>query len=250
MKLAFYFLLSLFVLPSVAHASSGIQSTSAITPFSQYHQCDKRLNYDVYFHGQRIGNYNRHIQWQDAFKATVTTTGKANVLLTKSTLNMTSHLYWSDKKQQFVSQGYERKIKGLLSGKVTAQFLRDGEQSKLVVDKTQLQFASKDLTPILDGDAIGAQMRYLILKGEKSFEFNFQDTDEVNHYYFIVKGEEMINTRFGKLKAIRVEQTRKKDRKLVLWFAPSIDYQLVRATYHRKLLDLEAVLVSKNFNCH
>ncbi|MDP2514643.1 DUF3108 domain-containing protein [Photobacterium damselae subsp. piscicida] len=180
-------------------------------PFSQYHQCDKRLNYDVYFHGQRIGNYNRHIQWQDAFKATVTTTGKANVLLTKSTLNMASHLYWSDKKQQFVSQGYERKIKGLLSGKVTAQFLRDGEQSKLVVDKTQLQFASKDLTPILDGDAIGAQMRYLLLKGEKSFEFNFQDTDEVNHYYFIVKGEEMINTRFGKLKAIRVEQTRKKD---------------------------------------
>lgn len=163
---------------------------------------------------------------------------------------MASHLYWSDKKQQFVSQGYERKIKGLLSGKVTAQFLRDGEQSKLVVDKTQLQFASKDLTPILDGDAIGAQMRYLLLKGEKSFEFNFQDTDEVNHYYFIVKGEEMINTRFGKLKAIRVEQTRKKDRKLVLWFAPSIDYQLVRATYHRKLLDLEAVLVSKNFSCH
>ena len=120
----------------------------------------------------------------------------------------------------------------------------------MVVDKTQLQFASKDLTPILDGDAIGAQMRYLILKGEKSFEFNFQDTDEVNHYYFIVKGEEMINTRFGKLKTIRVEQTRKKDRKLVLWFAPSIDYQLVRATYHRKLLDLEAVLVSKNFSCH
>ncbi|MEF1220907.1 DUF3108 domain-containing protein, partial [Photobacterium damselae] len=136
---------------------------------------------------------------------------------------------------------YERKIKGLLSGKVTAQFLRDGEQSKLVVDKTQLQFASKDLTPILDGDAIGAQMRYLILKGEKSFEFNFQDTDEVNHYYFIVKGEEMINTRFGKLKAIRVEQTRKKDRKLVLWFAPSIDYQLVRGTPAFKIIGGKAV---------
>lgn len=68
MKLAFYFLFSLSLLSSVAHASSGIQSTSAIMPFSQYHQCDKRLNYDVYFHGQRIGNYNRHIQWQDALR--------------------------------------------------------------------------------------------------------------------------------------------------------------------------------------
>ncbi|WP_289844303.1 hypothetical protein [Photobacterium phosphoreum] len=34
-----------------------------------------------------------------------------------------------------------------------------------------------------------------------------------------------------------------------LWFAPSVDYQLVRATYKRKLLDLKAVLISKQINC-
>ncbi len=49
--------------------------------------------------------------------------------------------------------------------------------------------------------------------------------------------------------AFRVEQVRKSDRKLVMWFAPDIDYQLVKATYKRKLLDLKATIIRNNIQC-
>ncbi|WP_235862072.1 DUF3108 domain-containing protein [Photobacterium kishitanii] len=159
-----------------------------------------------------------------------------------------SKFHWSLQRQSFVTDSFERNIKGLMTGKVSATFSDNGAKSTVIEDGKSHQF-SEALLPILDGDTISAQMRLDIMQGKKNFDFILQNSDDTSHYYFKVIGEETIATNFGELKAIRVDQIKKSDRQLSLWFAPSIDYQLVRATYKRKLLDLKAVLISKKINC-
>lgn len=210
-------------------------------------QCNKTLNYKIFFEGHDIGNYQRNIVW-DGTQANIYTKSIVNVLITKAKLNQHSKLHWSSQRQSFVTDSFERTIKGLMTGKVSASFTNNGAKSTVIEDGKSHQFSETSL-PILDGDTIGTQMRLDIMQGKKNFDFILQNSDDISHYYFKVIGEETIATNFGDLKTIRVDQVKKKDRQLSLWFAPSIDYQLVRATYKRKLLDLKAVLMSKQISC-
>ncbi|WP_258179392.1 DUF3108 domain-containing protein [Photobacterium phosphoreum] len=214
---------------------------------SENNHCNKTLNYNVFFEGHHIGDYQRNIVWNGT-QANIYTKSTVNILITKAKLNQHSKLHWSPQRQSFVTDSFERNIKGLMTGKVTATFTDNGAKATVIEDGKSHQF-SETLLPILDGDTIGAQMRLDIMQGTKSFDFILQNRDDTSHYYFKVVGEETIATNFGDLKAIRVDQIKKSDRQLSLWFAPSVDYQLVRATYKRKLLDLKAVLISKQINC-
>ena len=214
---------------------------------NQNNKCNKTLNYNVFFEGHDIGNYQRNLVWNGT-QADIYTKSTVNVLITKAKLSQHSKLHWSPQRQSFVTDSFERNIKGLMAGKVSATFTDNGAKSTVIEDGKSRQF-SETLSPILDGDAIAAQMRLDIMQGKKNFDFILQNSDDTSHYYFKVIGEETIATNFGDLKTIRVDQIKKNDRKLSLWFAPSIDYQLVRATYKRKLLDLKAVLVSKQIIC-
>ena len=223
------------------------QSHAAYAFPNKFHQCKKTLNYNVYFKGSKIGNYQRRIVW-NGNQADIYTTAEADVLITKSKMNMHSKLHWSDELQRFQTDSFQRNIRGLMAGSVSATFSKDGRSSTVIEDgKTQKY--TEDLMPIIDGDTIGSQMRLDLIEGKKNFDFIMQNSDETSHYYFTVAGTETIDTNFGKIKAIRVNQTRKSDRQLSLWFAPSLDYQLVKATYHRKIIDLKAVLMSQKIDC-
>ena len=214
---------------------------------NQNNKCNKTLNYNVFFEGHDIGNYQRNLVWNGT-QADIYTKSTVNVLITKAKLSQHSKLHWSPQRQSFVTDSFERKINGLMTGTVSATFTDNGKKSTVIEDGKSHQF-NETLLPILDGDTIGVQMRLDIMQGKKNFDFILQNSDDTSHYYFKVIGEETIATNFGDLKTIRVDQIKKNDRKLSLWFAPSIDYQLVRATYKRKLLDLKAVLVSKQIIC-
>ena len=221
-------------------------SLNQLSPSKNNH-CNKTLNYNVFFEGHHIGNYQRNVVWNGT-QANIYTNSTVNILITNAKLKQHSKLHWSPQRQRFVTDSFERNIKGLMTGKVSATFTDNGAKSTVIEDGKSHQF-SETLLPILDGDTIGAQMRLDIMQGKKSFDFIFQNRDDTSHYYFKVIGEETIATNFGDLKAIRVDQIKKSDRQLSLWFAPSVDYQLVRATYKRKLLDLKVVLMSKKINC-
>ena len=214
---------------------------------NQNNKCNKTLNYNVFFEGHDIGNYQRNLVWNGT-QADIYTKSTVNVLITKAKLSQHSKLHWSPQRHSFVTDSFERKINGLMTGTVSATFTDNGKKSTVIEDGKSHQF-NETLLPILDGDTIGVQMRLDIMQGKKNFDFILQNSDDTSHYYFKVIGEETIATNFGDLKTIRVDQIKKNDRKLSLWFAPSIDYQLVRATYKRKLLDLKAVLVSKQIIC-
>lgn len=222
-------------------------STAQTAPEAAFHQCTKVFTYDVYLSNHKIGYLTRTLKWQDNH-VDIHSYSKVNLLVTKTKLKQNSKVYWSEQQNSFLTRSFTRKITGLMAGKTSATFSSDGRRSLLRSNGTAANFSSNDL-PLLDGDAVGSQMRLNLIEGKKRFEFKLQDTDEVNHYHFEVKREEKIETNFGRIKTIRVEQIRKSDRQLVMWFAPEIDYQLVKATYKRKLLNLKSILTRQNIQC-
>ncbi|MDV5168344.1 DUF3108 domain-containing protein [Photobacterium rosenbergii] len=216
-------------------------------PPPAFHQCTKTLTYQLFFNNLKIGQMTRVLRWQDK-QAQINAYSNIEVLATKTRFNQQSQVYWSEEQQSFLSKGFRREVKGLLGGSSNVLFKNDGRSSKVTVDGKVSSFTS-DTLPLLDADAIGSQMRLGLIEGKTQFEYNLQDTDDVNRYYFQVKGKERINSNFGSINAIRVEQIRKSDRQFVMWFSPDIDYQLVRATYKRKILDLKAVMLSNKKVC-
>jgi len=56
-------------------------------------------------------------------------------------------------------------------------------------------------------------------------------------------GNEKIETKYGELDVIRVDQIKKDDRTLTMWFAPSIHGKMVKYHYQRRMLDIKGELI-------
>lgn len=232
----------------VSAISALLYSTSIYAnPSPAFHQCTKAFTYDIYLSQQKIGYLTRTLRWQDK-NVDIYSYSKVDIVVAKSKLKQQSRVYWSEKRNSFLTQSFSRQITGLLAGSASATFSEEGNSSVINYNGATANFSSTDI-PIMDGDAVGSQIRHNLIEGKTSFNFKLQDTDDVDHYFFEVKGKEKIKTRFGRLYAFRVEQVRKHDRKLVMWFAPDVDYQLVKVIYKRKLLNLQALLTNSNIKC-
>lgn len=216
-------------------------------PPTAFHQCTKVFTYDLFLSNHKIGYLTRTLRWQDNF-VNIDTYSKVKITVAKARFRQNSKVAWSEQQNSFLTRSFSRKISGMMSGSTSATFSHDGSESLLNNNGVMASFTSKDL-PLLDSDAVGSQIRLNLIEGKKKFDFKLQDTDEVNHYHFEVKRKEKINTNFGRLTAIRVEQIYKSDRKLVMWFAPDVDYQVVKATYQRKLLNIKTLMKHKNIQC-
>mgnify|MGYP000980142280 CR=1 FL=1 len=131
---------------------------------------------------------------------------------------------------------------------MTATFSDNGLLSKVVLNGEALEFSDLH-SPILDFEAISMQMRQNLMDKKTSFDFVMQRSDEVSHYYFDVIGEESVEVMGKRYQTIKVQQVKKKDRKLYFWFAPDLDYQLVKSTYKRKIIDIEANLSKLDLGC-
>ncbi len=225
---------------------SPIFSVQAI-PLPELHQCNKTLTYQLYFSGLKVGTLSRHVHWRGN-KAKVYAYGNADVLVTSSKYKNQTEMEWSDAHQSFITHSFEQNISGLLSRKATGTFSANGQQSTIIKDRETTQYNDPDF-PLLDGDTLGAQLRLLLIQGKTKFDFKMQSTSKVSHYFFEVLGSEKIATRYGEVETLKVRQTEVDDRQIDMWFAPSLDYQLVKAKYKRNILKLEAELVSMKKEC-
>ncbi|UTM58418.1 DUF3108 domain-containing protein [Photobacterium sp. CCB-ST2H9] len=227
---------------------SMASSAAMASPPVEWHQCVKTLTYDLYYGSHKIGFFERKLSWENNQQVEIRSRSKLSALVMKTNFEQQTRLVWSDLKNSFITQSFNRTITGLLDGTTRGQFNQDGTRSDIVNDGEKMSFNSSDL-PLLDVEAVASQMRLNLIQGKKTFDFKMQESDDVSHYYFRVAGEETLNTNYGKVKAIRVEQIKKPDRVVNLWFSPELDYQLVRGTYKRKILDLKAVLRNKREHC-
>jgi len=215
-------------------------SFAIATPLTDLANGKQRYVYDVSYKKISIGKMIREFDYENG-RIEGKTTADLSFLFYKMKGYQISDMYWDDAAQLFLSKSFTYKETGFNKDNTTAVFSDNGHQSKITTKKKSKEF--KEPGAIVDFHAIGMQMSEGLRHGETHFDFYMQTTEKVKHYYFEVKGKETIDTAFGKLETYRLEQTRKNNRTLIIWFSPKINYQAVKFYYKFNLLDLRGNLI-------
>jgi hypothetical protein len=123
----------------------------------------------------------------------------------------------------------------------------NGLESRVDLDGAITTYQSKTL-PLRDVDTITIQIRENILNNRQKFTLLRQASDAVEPYQFSVK-ETVITTiaSWGEIQLIPVEQTGSEV--VTYFFAPSMNYQLVKAHFHGLILQGMIELNSYNSSC-
>jgi len=209
-------------------------------PVCESANSEQRYVYDVSYKKISVGRIIRELQC-NGNAITANTTADLSFLFYHFGGNQRSSIYWDDISQLFLSRQFVRNSVGFMQMSLQADFINAGHQTTITSEGKTNEFVNEK-EKIIDFNAIGIQMSEGLKLGKTHFEFYMQTSDSVEHYFFEVTGKEDIHTKFGKLTAYRLEQTHKNDRKLIAWFAPDINYQMVKFLYKRKLLDIRGVL--------
>ena len=209
-------------------------------PLTTFINNKQRYVYDVFYKKISVGEMTREFEQNDG-KITARTTADLSFLFYRFGGSQVSSVYWDEPSKLFLSRYFVRKSVGLKGEKTKGDFFASGHESKIVRDGKTYSFENKE-NKIVDFHAIGMQMSEGLKAGQMHFDFYMQTTEKVRHYFFEVKGKEKIKTKFGEFDTYRLEQTRKNNRKLIIWFAPEINYQMVKFYYKFNLLDLRGTL--------
>ncbi len=233
-KLNYWLLCSLFLCSSAAPVFAQ--------PLRELLNTEQRYVYDVSYKAVSVGKMIREFKYNGEL-ITANTTADLSFLFYRFGGNQVSQIYWDDDAQLFLSKHFARKSVGFERINTQVEFLNSGHQSKVTRDgKAYKVFNEKG--KIIDFNTIGMQMSAGLKAGQTEFEFYMQTADKVKHYFFEVTGKEQVQTKFGKLDSYRIQQTRKKDRTLIMWFAPEMNYQMVKFRYKFNLLDLSGILTA------
>lgn len=202
---------------------------------------NQRYIYDVYYKSISIGEMKQEYRWKGKNVA-VNSVADFSFLLFSFGGSQQSDIYWNEQQQQFLSSAFFRESIGFSTVDMTANFDSTGHHSQIVNNGEQSKYTNLE-GPIVDFNTINLQISEGLKIGKTNFEFYMQTSDDIAHYFFEVKGIEMIKTKFGELEAYRVQQVRKKDRTFIAWFAPRFDHQMVKFEYQRKVLDINGELI-------
>ena len=152
-----------------------------------------------------------------------------------------SDLYRDNDSQLFLSRGFVRKSVGFQGEEIQANFLQAGHQATVIRNGKTQQFDNKE-NKIVDFNAIGMQITEGLKKGQTHFDFYMLSDKKIKHYFFEVKGKDLVKTKLGQFESVRLEQTHIKNRKLHIWFAPKLNYQMIKFYYKFNLLDLRGII--------
>lgn len=222
---------------------ANVFSAAVAAPLTDLTSDKQRYVYDVFYKKLSVGTMTREFDYRND-EVTGKTTADLSFLFYKMKGYQISEMYWDEVSTSFLSKSFIYKETGSHKEDTTATFFDDGHQSKITAKGKSKLFKKEGA--IVDFHAIGMQMSEGLRRGDTQFDFYMQTTEKVKHYYFEVKGKETIETELGKFETYRLEQTRKNNRTLTIWFAPEIDYQMVKFYYKFNLLDLRGNLVKAN----
>ena len=253
LKIVFY---SLFLLThsvfATANEASAQQQVSAATDASidveinsgadsAAANSNHRYVYDVYYKSISIGDMTQEYRWKGK-NVEVNSVADFSFLYFSFGGSQQSDIVWDETKNLFLSRSFVRESVGFSTVEMTAKFDPTGHHSEVVNNGESAEYSNQE-GPIVDFNTVTLQIGEGLKKGQTDFEFYMQTSDDIAHYYFQLKGTEVIKTKFGEMEVYRVQQTRKKDRTFIAWFAPHFDYQMVKFEYQRKVLDIHGELV-------
>jgi hypothetical protein len=154
----------------------------------------------------------------------------------------TSKITYKGEEKGYITQSTIRKSVGFSSVDLSAHFIDDGHRVDVVEDGKKTSYINKD-NIIRDYNALSLNIEAAIRQGKTEFDFYVQTSDDISHYFFSVAGNEKIETKYGHIEVIRVNQIKKDDRTFSLWFAPSIHGKMVKYHYKRHMLDIKGELI-------
>jgi hypothetical protein len=200
----------------------------------------KRFIYRVAYGHTKIGKLTRDVR-RNNDKFYLGLSADLSFLFLKLGGYQNSVVNWEPTSNKFLTHTFTRRTSGLENINVSGVFSEDAHSTTITMDGKTTQYSEAENT-IVDLNALFLQVRYGLMQGQRKFDFYMQTSDSVSHYFFEVKAEESIKTKFGDLKTYRIEQTKVKNRKLSVWFAPSLGTQMVKFHYKRKILDINGEL--------
>ena len=204
---------------------------------------EQRYVYKVSYKKIKVGEMTREFNIQgDAIK--VKSSVDLSFLFYHFGGTQLSDLYWDKDSQLFLSRRFVRKSVGFQGEEVQADFLQAGHQAIVVRNGKTRQFDNKE-NKIVDFNAISMQIAEGLKMGQTHFDFYMLSDKKVKHNFFEVKGKDLVMTPLGKFETFRLEQTQIKNRKLHIWFAPKLNYQMIKFYYKFKLLDLRGIIKHK-----
>lgn len=225
--------------------SSLLQSVSLMASDTQPH-CQRSFNYSIYLSGLHTGEMVRTENWLDR-SAVITSKSEASILGIGTQYQQRSELSWSDISQEWLTDNFHQQITGFRSRNMQVILANNGLESRVDLDGAITTYQSKTL-PLRDVDTITIQIRENILNNRQKFTLLRQASDAVEPYQFSVK-ETVITTiaSWGEIQLIPVEQTGSEV--VTYFFAPSMNYQLVKAHFHGLILQGMIELNSYNSSC-
>lgn len=202
--------------------SSTFLSLSAFAnPISPYH-----AEYDIFRKGERHGNAKRHFEINEAGKCKLSYRSDIKWMIFTDEREEVAHF---ECKQTVQPLSYTMAREGTGRDKhYKLEF--DAAKSHIISSQSDYPIAMENHEKVYDEISYQYQMRQDLIKGEKTFDYPIVDKKgNKRHYKFEVIGNETITLPFGNVEAVKVKRLYDNDkRQAIVWFAPSMDYLLVR----------------------
>lgn len=208
----------LITLPLTAHAFAQ----NPVQPFS--------AEYVGYFKGVPVASATRKLVQKE--NGSYQLTSDATVLGVGITYKDVSHFSFNE--QQFHSDKFTHKHRSLfVKEKVTGKSDQNGGLVVKYKGK-KIKAPATELGNMLDPGAFSVKLQTDIKQQNPTLDYQFIYADEIEKYHFERIGEESIKTPLGEFQTIKLRQQNNEKRQTYLWFAPELDYQLVRMEIVRK----------------
>ncbi len=196
-------------------------------------QCRRDASYDIYLSGIHTGTMERTEIWQGK-TAVVTSSSKASILGMGTRYDQRAELSWSTKTDEWLTDKFHQQVTGFRARDMQVSFSNNGRDTKVDIDGDVEHYHSKAIA-LRDVDTLAIQMRHFLLQGRSQFALARQASDAIEPYQLYVKQQQIANIKpWGELTLIPIKQTGAEE--VTYYFAPELDYQLVKARYHGIIL--------------
>ncbi|MFV7784964.1 hypothetical protein ACNPKB_12915 [Shewanella marisflavi] len=196
-------------------------------------ECTRSSEYDIYLSGIHTGTMSRTEHWQGQ-SAVVTSNSEASILGIGTRYRQRAELAWSRDTQEWITQAFHQQVSGFRSRDMQVRFSDNGRAARVDLDGEVTHYRS-DETALRDVDTLALEIRRLLMQGRSQFALIRQASDATERYQYYVKAPQPVEVApWGELMLVPVEQTGAEE--VTYYFAPELDYQLIKARYHGILL--------------
>jgi hypothetical protein len=226
--------------------SSGLLHSNSVLASDVEQKCQRSFDYSIYLSGLHMGEMTRTENWQGK-SAVITSKSEASILGIGTQYQQRTELSWSTDRNEWLTDNFHQQVTGFRSRDMRVTFDNHGLKSRVDIDGDIDNYASKTI-PLRDVDTLAIQIRENVLRGRQQFALIRQASDAIEPYQFYVKDKLTATIApWGEIQLIPVEQTGAEE--VTYFFAPSMNYQLVKAHYHGMILQGIIELDSYDDSC-